>query len=583
MTNRDMSLALRLQADASRFVAGLTQAESGVRRFGRGARQEFDSFKGVLTSVQGQLASLGLTVGAVATIVKSAGLDKELQYLKNTTGGTREEIAGLRKELYDLQRQTGQGTNTLREGVDALVAGGASLAEARATIGPIAEVMATAKTNAADLAKALGVVKEHFKIDLEDIEQARLVLDKMKVAGEQGYAELSNLPALFATVGGSAKAAGMNLDQTLALIETLSLVQPNPERLSTLVESTLRVFTNKDYRDKAEKASGVKFTDENGMNRDPIRVLREMQEKFKRFKTDAQQLKALDLAFGGADKDTIEGQRALLTGTLDKYGPIEKKIGGAAGSTARDIHESINNAAVAAERLRGVLGKAADEFAQPINEAFTNIVNWSLDKKENGGLELDGKDMLAGGALAALGIFGTARYGGKAISGVMNKFGGTAAGVAQGKALEAIAGVTPVFVVNWPASIGGADIPGLPGGKPDAKIPAAKGGWRMAGNVGLAAAPLALMYGVSEWAGDTSNDANRINALAGVSDLIKNILHGVGFNKDADFAARLEKNRAELDGKIEVVVRGEPVAVIASNTNPRVRMDVDSGRTMMMP
>lgn len=583
MTNRDMSLAVRIHADASRFVAGLTHAEGGVRRFSRGARQEFDALKGVVGSVQGQLASLGLAVGGVATLVKSAALDKELQYLKNTTGATSEAIAGMRKELYDLQRQTGQSTDTLRQGVDALVAGGASLSEARATIGPIAELMATAKTNAADLAKALGVVKEHFKIDLRDMEQARLVLDKMKVAGEQGFAELSNLPALFATVGGSAKAAGMNLDQTLAFIETLSLVQPNPERLATLAESTLRVFTIKDYRDKAEKASGVKFTDENGMNRDPIQVLREMQEKFKRFKTDAQQMKALDMAFGGADKDTIEGQRALLTGLLDKFGPVEKAISTAAGSTGRDIQESINNAAVAAERLRGVLGLAADEFAQPINEAFTNIVNWSLDKKENGGLELDGKEMLAGGTLAALGIFGTARYGGKAIAGVMNKLGGTAAGVAQGKALEAIAGVTPVFVVNWPASIGGTDIPGLPGGKPDAKIPTAKGGLRIAGNIGLAAAPLALMYGVSQWAGDTSNDGNRINALSGISEAFRKILLGVGFNKEAEFAAYREKSRAELDGRIEVVVKGEPAAVIASNTNPRVRMDIDSGRTMMMP
>jgi len=614
MSSRDLSLGLRLYADSARFVSGLTQAEGRTRRFVGGVKREFDSLKGVLSSVQGHLAALGIGIGTTAAIIKSAALDKELQYLKNTSGASREEIAGLRKEFFELQKQTGQSVDTLRTGVDALIAGGASVGQARASIIAMADTLATASGNAADLAKAVGLVGQRFDVDLNNIDAVRLALDKMKVAGQEGYAELNNLPALFSTVGGAAKAAGLDFDQTLAFIETLSLVQPNAERLSTLVESTLRVFTVKDYRDKAEKATGVLFNDKNGKNRDPIQVLREMQEKFKRFKTDAKQLKALDMAFGGADKDTIEGLRSLLTGTLDKYDPIAEKIKNASGSTAKDINESINNASVAAERLRGALGSAADEFATPINEIFTKMVSYGLDKKEKGGLGLEGNDILVGGAVGALGIFGAARYGGKAIGALAKRLGGTATGVAEGKALQELAGVTPVFVVNWPTAIGGSvvDFAGAAGGGSVAKnagkvagraktlavlaggLPLSAWGTTAAGfgtaAAGVTAAGLAG-YGIGR-AFDVSGRVDRwIQRKSGgltdgtevIGGSIARILAAFG-NEEARRAIEVTEKlkQTEIKGKVSIEVNeGRISSVRASSNNANIQMDLSAGMTMM--
>jgi TP901 family phage tail tape measure protein len=73
---------------------------------------------------------------------------------------------------------------------------------------------------------------------------------------------------------------------------------------------------------------------------------------------------------------------------------------------------------------------------------------------------------------AAIGVGGAAAYGlyrlGKgAYSGSRMLAGlrSTALGVAEGKALEKAAGVTPVFVTNWPDGLGGSAIP-LPGKTP---------------------------------------------------------------------------------------------------------------------
>jgi TP901 family phage tail tape measure protein len=73
-----------------------------------------------------------------------------------------------------------------------------------------------------------------------------------------------------------------------------------------------------------------------------------------------------------------------------------------------------------------------------------------------------GAALLAGGSAAAL-FYGAKalRSGGKflrSIGGVRGLFGGVASagiGIAEGKAVEAATGVTPVFVTNWPGGFGG--------------------------------------------------------------------------------------------------------------------------------
>lgn len=72
-------------------------------------------------------------------------------------------------------------------------------------------------------------------------------------------------------------------------------------------------------------------------------------------------------------------------------------------------------------------------------------------------------DLLLASGVAAVGGYGLYRLGGGLAAGrrVLGKVGGlrgllsTGLGVAEGKALEKAAGVTPVFVTNWPAGFGG--------------------------------------------------------------------------------------------------------------------------------
>lgn len=469
MSNQNLNVALRLSADSSRLLGGLAKGERGLHKFGNAAKREMQALGHFAGSVEGRLAQLGLGVSAVAAGVQSARLDKGLKQLQLTAGATADEAMRLRNELLGAQVATGQGADELKGGVDALIAGGLSMAEATATVAPMAATLAVASTNADALAKAMGVASKQFDIDLSQTKEAELLLDKMVVAGRAGNAELENLPDIFARVGSNAKSSNLSLDKTLALVETLSLVEPNSERLATLTDSTLRVFTNSKYMKDASKATGVKFFDAKGSRRDALEVLTDIKSKYDTLNTDKQRFGFINKAFGKTDLDTQKGLKTLLDGTaLNNLDKILTDVSGASGTISRDLPDAISNAVDQTGRLKGALREAADEFAQPINSAVSGAIKWGLDSKKNGGLDLSGTDILMYGALGAAGLFGAARYGGKAIQSIAGKVGGVGVGVATGKALEAAAGVQPVFVVNMSeGGMGGGNDDGLLGAAGD--------------------------------------------------------------------------------------------------------------------
>lgn len=614
MSNRDLSLALRLYADSARFVAGLTQAEGGVRRFVRGAKGEIEALKGAMGGLRGQLASLGVSVGAVATAAQSARMDKSLTQIGQTAGMSRGEVERLRGELFRMSGETGQNVDDLQVGFNNAVQSGLKFKEALPVIDATNKAMAVTGASADRLTAGLTVAGQAFSFDMAKPGLATSLLDKMTVAGRQGNAELQNLSDIFARVGVNAASAGMGFDQTLAFIETLSLVERQPERLATLADSTLRLFNNLKYMKAAATATGVKFFDAKGERRDAVEILRDIKGKYDKLKTDKSRAIFLQKAFGEADLDTIKGLKTLLGGdSLAKVGEFSAAIRNAGGTIERDLPEAIANAVDQTGRLKTELRKAADEFVRPINDTFQNVVKWGLDKKENGGLGLDGKDMLVGGAGLALGTLAAARYGGKAVSGLMSRFGGTAAGVAQGKVLEAAAGVTPVFVVNWPASMGGsvADMAGAAAGAAGAagkvasrakSLAVLAGGlplsaWGGMGAAGMATAGAGVLaagaggYAVGSGLNALGEYAAKGTRMEGfgtdvIGGAIAKTLSFFG-NEEARRAVELTEKlkQAEIGGEIRIRVDqdGRMSSVSGSTNNPRVPMNVDAGYSMMAP
>lgn len=458
--NGNMRLLLELVAKNDGLRSGLNNSRRDVHSFVAGARREFDSLKGMATSLQGRLATLGVGVGVGALVMESARLDKSLTQIGQTAGEGGEKVKSLRKELFSMAGESGQGVENLRDGFNTLIQAGQNMKEARATLDGVNIATAVTGAQAQTLAGGLTVASTAFEFDLSKPGQALLLLDKMTVAGRLGNAELENLSDIFARVGVNAKSGNMGFDQTLGYIEALSRVERNPERLATLADSTLRVFTNGRYMKEAQKATGIKFFDAEGSRRDVFAVLADIKKQYDTLTTDEQRASFVQKAFGKMDLDTIKGIRTLLQGdNLSKAGEFTQQISKAGGTLRKDFSEATQNLIDQAGRMGTKLREAADGFVGPLNKTLAEWMKFTMADKKDGGLGLDGKDMLLGGGALIAGTALAARYGGRAIGGMADKLlkkgGSTAVGVAEGKALQMAAGVTPVFVVNADA-IGGS-------------------------------------------------------------------------------------------------------------------------------
>lgn len=429
----------------------LTSAKGSIASFARGAKREFDSIRNSLNTVSAKLAGLGISLGIMQQMTASARLDKSLSQIGQTAGEGNSKVKALRAELFLMGKQTGQNIEDLRDGFNALVQSGLTMRESKESLDGINVAMAVTGANAYSLAGGLTVAATAFQFDLSKPGKALDLLDKMTVAGRLGNAELENLSSIFARVGVNASSAGMGFEKTLGFIESLSMVERMPERLATLADSTLRVFTNLNYMAAAQKGTGVKFFNANGSRRDALEVLKDIKSQYDKLKTDAQRASFIQKAFGKTDLDTQKGLRTLLQGdSLNKVSEFSSKIEQAGGTLKRDLDDATRNLVDQAGRLKNVLREAADGFVSPINNTLAKLIKTAIDSREDGGLGLSGKQILLGGAAALGGVVLAKRYGGKLLGGLAQKFMGTASGVAEGKALEAATGVKPVFVTNWP-------------------------------------------------------------------------------------------------------------------------------------
>lgn len=155
-----------------------------------------------------------------------------------------------------------------------------------------------------------------------------------------------------------------------------------------------------------------------------------------------------------AEKMTIwgEGMNAALA-----------KLGGTARSTLANLFNP--------------LLKPLKEFIDLLNQGTSKLGEMAAKSKVLAGGVSYGMAAVALGAggygmfnLLKGGLAGTRVLKGVGgIKGLLGGFSGTAAGIAKGKAVEAATGVTPVFVTNWPATMGAAGMAadmatGSPGG-----------------------------------------------------------------------------------------------------------------------
>jgi hypothetical protein len=480
-----------------------------LKTIAMGVRQEFDRIKGLGGSMQGQLAGLGVGIGVVSGVTGSARLDRQLIRTQQTAGMSGEQREEWRDDQWRLAKTYGIEREQVQTGFDTLVASGLSYDKAKLSTEAIAQSTAVTGADSGILAKALVTGASAFDIDLAQPEAALDLLQKMIVAGRLGNAELENLSSIFPKVGADSKKAGMSLAQSLSFVETLSLIELEPERLGTLAQSTLRAFNNDGYRQNVTKTTGVDFFGKQGETRNTQDVFLDLKKKYGALKTDRDRAKFMGVVFGKMDQDTQKGVNAFMTGNrLEQFAASTGDINNAKGVIEKDLADNLNSSTAVGSRMKATLGQAIDRMARPLNKGFADMGTYLLDD-----LNLSGEQMLAGGAALGVGGYYAGRSAKAGAGALLNKFMGgpeTLKGIALGKVLEEATGVTSVFVTNWPAaSLGGIGGPDLPNGSNSSKTKGKPGGFFTPW-----AAPLALGATATQIGGAsaTATDEGRLDA-----------------------------------------------------------------------
>lgn len=596
-------VGVRVDGNAASFLRATRQAADATKSMGTAVRAEFARVQQAWSSTQGKLASLGVGVGLVQLQRQSAQLDKTLGQVRLTAGMTVKEQEEAYRRIFALLRRNGGVVENTIGGFNDLIQAGLNYQQAMSTTEAIGPARVVTGASEQVLSSGLTVGAANFNFDLAKAGVATQMLDEMTVAGRLGNAELENLSDIFSRVAQRAQTAGLSFQGTLAFIEGLSMIEKQPERLATLADSTLRLFTNAKYAKDAEKATGVTFFGRDGARRNPITVLEELRTRYQKLTTDAQRFSFVNKAFGQADLDTQRGLSALLGGSgLENIREFEQRITNAGGTLERDLPDALNNAVDQSSRLKNTLREAAEGFARPVNAAISRLIQYGLDDRNKGGLGISGGQMMVGGAVAGAGLYAASRFLPPLLRSMAGRAGGVGAGVATGKALEAAAGVTPVYVTNWAEMNGGgtggvgaaaAGAAGAAGGTAMARMLAAG---RMLGGVGLAAA--------GGWAvGSLISKAIEGTAVSNV--IGRGIAKTLGFfgNQEASAAVRQEWEaqkaarsqpdkaaselerairRSEFKGEVMVRVLSAPGVGVDADvmfTNPRIPLRADVGRT----
>ena len=472
------TLALMLQITAANGAAGvlngLKKSLVDMGRLGKETAGHFDSMTRCLQRAGNAFAaSLYINSKLKPGVQAAADLEEAMNRVKGNIAQTGDKADDLAAKLRKV-RETGREVSKVmpysaKEVVDiqgALLKSGVPL---EAVVGQrgaaysaagLASVSGVAPGDVGDLLARIG---KQYDFKPEDYKGASNLLMKGEAASP---GSLQELMYSLKQSGATAKLLGISFKDAVtmsAAMAPLGLESGTAINRYTLNSAGL----NKHQREGMLKLGLAKMHDgkfENLLYKDGKYIGLEAQntmvrEKLGAVKGDNVKAKMAHDIWGE------EGMRAaLMVGSGNNiFADMQKQMGASLGLEERmkiSMDGFNMSAKAAAGTVQTLLASAftpvlakASALANKINDIADSGAQW-MDKNPTGN-----KAVAYGGGALAAGVAGYGLWnllkGGFSGLKVLKGLAGTGAGIATGKAVEAATGVTPVFVTNWPANMGG--------------------------------------------------------------------------------------------------------------------------------
>ncbi|MGJ8523011.1 hypothetical protein R84981_001704 [Carnimonas sp. R-84981] len=472
------------------MVQNSTRQLDRLKTTASGVREEFGRMRGMLAS---GAAVAGIGIGAFAfsqNVSASAERDRQLIRAQQMGGMSDGERDLYRKTGYLAAQRYGIGQDSLFTAGSELITKGQSGKAARNSLDALGRASAITGYEPSALAIPLSAGARAWNVNLEDEGAADNILSQVITGSRRGGISAEAFGDIVRDSANRAQQSGFSMPEYFSVISNIARTEQDPQRASSQVETLVDSFNQSDLRQQIQDVSGVRVDNADKTPRDVGSVLSELSKVYNNLKNSADQQQFLaKLSNGGGDELPLAFRAILPRDGYQQYASSVTSLNNdPAGSLQGDVDQNVNSASAAKARARARFSETIDRMSQPINEAVSGVSGYLLDN-----LNLSGGQMIAGGALAAAGLYGAGHAAG-GIGRRMASGGSTLSNIAVGRALEETTGVQPVFVTNWPS--GGMPSGGVLPGEGGGGNGKGRGGWiRSLGRFGRVALPLSVLQG----------------------------------------------------------------------------------------
>jgi len=500
----DMKLFIELLARSTGLKRELKDSEQGFQRFGSIAKREMASIRQSARSLGGVLAGLGVSLSALKGFQSATGLQEavldvkmNLQEAGGDAGVLNKQLDRVRQTASVIQKQMPFGAQEVVGIENVLLKAGLKMEDVAAKSGAAwaAAALATISKEAPSaMGEGLVAMASPFNIKgdqygdlanyIQKVDQASVakipdLVEGMKyVAGTAANMKIPAQDILRAM--GAMSQQGMRGSMAGTSLNDFLIRMVGTSHMARKVMAALNQELGRTGKQKLE------FFDKKGTLKSFNTIIPELRKSLSGM-TDQKKLFVMEKIFGE------QGGRAafaLIHEGAGSWEEVGENIGKAADMQTK-LNTRMEGFSANLKSLTGTAQTTAAAIFDPWLGFLTKIVAKTNDATDAIGkfaeknpsklLPIAGAGLVVGGLLAG-------KYGARGIGGLLKGGASTAIGVAEGKALQAAAGVTPVFITNWPANLGGSVVADAIGG--------AVGGGAAAGGGKKAAGWLARKFGV---------------------------------------------------------------------------------------
>ena len=480
---KDLTVALRLLADPSGLDAGLRRGESSVHKFTAGVERTFRDLSRHISSVNSQLAGIGMGLSLGAGVRAFAQLDDAMTKLEvaamDKLSKTNRQFDDVKNKIIDIGNKLPGTTADFAQVGQALLENGTSMGQMLdGALDAASQLKVVMGMTSEESGFMVARMRESFGLAANELPKMADYMQRAKFAyglkpGEiQEAAVYSGTTTNLLGLHGAEQAkkllalqgmgAGMGLTGSQFGVDLKDMLDNMSKGVEQL--EAAKKGLKKNAMD-AINGAGVKldFFDSSGHFNGLESMVDTLSAAYKKLVAHGGEKEALDV-FKQLFKEQ-GGNAALLLGQKGRAGFDEsiRKFEEQASLQQRILRttQSLNNewenlTSNIENAMAALTGPAVKKLEPLLNGATAGIGSFS-DWMRNNPEQTKNLSYGAAGVAAVGGLLGTLGMGRR----LLGSIGGTAVGVAEGKALEKAAGVTPVFVTNWPGGIGGNFAAGL--------------------------------------------------------------------------------------------------------------------------